>query len=132
MIAKGQFGPRSISLSIFKSILAKIFGEGDAAAATPAPARASTAAPVAQVDVEVVLMKMASASKQKLDWRRSIVDLLKLLGLDSSQDARRELAKELRYHGDMADLTTLNLWLHRQVMTKLAENGGRVPNSLRA
>ncbi|MGK7862794.1 DUF3597 domain-containing protein [Falsiroseomonas sp. E2-1-a4] len=119
-------------MSIFKSILTKIFGDRDAVAGTPAPANTPAAATMAQVDVEVVLMQMASASKQKLDWRRSIVDLLKLLGLDSSQDARRELAKELRYHGDMADLTTLNLWLHRQVMTKLAENGGRVPNSLRA
>ncbi|NKE46119.1 DUF3597 domain-containing protein [Roseomonas frigidaquae] len=119
-------------MSIFKSILSKIFGERDAVAGTPAPASGAKAAPLPQVDVEVVLMKMAAASKQKLDWRRSIVDLLKLLGLDSTQDSRRELAKELRYHGDMADLTTLNLWLHRQVMTKLAENGGRVPNSLRA
>lgn len=119
-------------MSIFKSILSKIFSEGDAVATTPAPASGAKAAPVPQVDVEVVLMKMAAASKQKLDWRRSIVDLLKLLGLDSTQDSRRELAKELRYNGDMADLTTLNLWLHRQVMTKLAENGGRVPNSLRA
>jgi hypothetical protein len=119
-------------LSIFKSILAKIFGDGDAAAATPAGTTTTTAAPIAQVDVEVVLMQMAAASKQKLDWRRSIVDLLKLLGLDSTQDARRDLAKELRYTGDMADTATMNLWLHRQVMTKLAENGGRVPNSLRA
>ena len=118
-------------MSIFKSILAKIFGDGDAAAATPA-GTTTTAAPIAQVDVEVVLMQMAAASKQKLDWRRSIVDLLKLLGLDSTQDARRDLAKELRYTGDMADTATMNLWLHRQVMTKLAENGGRVPNSLRA
>ncbi|MGX9962385.1 DUF3597 domain-containing protein [Roseomonas sp. F4] len=121
-------------MSIFKSILTKIFGDRDAAAATPAtaPAQTGTAAPVAQVDVEVVLMQMASTSKQKLDWRRSIVDLLKLLGLESSQEARRDLAKELRYTGNMEDSATMNLWLHRQVMTKLAENGGRVPNSLRA
>ncbi len=127
-----------MSLSIFKSILTKIFGERDAAATpaaaspqpgTPAPAGA---APMAQVDVEAVLMQMAAASKQKLDWRRSIVDLLKLLGLDSSQDSRRQLAKELRYTGDTSDSASMNLWLHRQVMTKLAENGGRVPNSLRA
>ncbi|WP_439596852.1 DUF3597 domain-containing protein [Falsiroseomonas sp.] len=125
-------------MSIFKSILTKIFGERDAAATpaaaspqpgTPAPAGA---APMAQVDVEAVLMQMAAASKQKLDWRRSIVDLLKLLGLDSSQDSRRQLAKELRYTGDTSDSASMNLWLHRQVMTKLAENGGRVPNSLRA
>ncbi|MBU8538581.1 DUF3597 domain-containing protein [Falsiroseomonas tokyonensis] len=121
-------------MSIFKSILTKIFGERDAAtpAAPTAAPGAATATTMPQVDVEVVLMQMAAASKQKLDWRRSIVDLLKLLGLDSTQDARRELAKELRYSGDMNDTATLNLWLHRQVMTKLAENGGRVPNSLRA
>ncbi|NKC29761.1 DUF3597 domain-containing protein [Falsiroseomonas selenitidurans] len=115
-------------MSIFLSIRTKILGEPDAMAATPGTKPVA----VPPVDVEVVLMKLASASKQKLDWRRSIVDLLKLLGLDSTQDSRRELAKELRYHGDMADLPTLNLWLHRQVMTKLAEQGGRVPNSLRA
>ncbi|MBU8543074.1 DUF3597 domain-containing protein [Roseomonas sp. ROY-5-3] len=122
-----------MGLSIFKSILTKIFGDRDAAAAaTPAGTTTTATTPIAQVDVEVVLMQMAAASKQKLDWRRSIVDLLKLLGLDSTQDARRDLAKELRYTGDMADTATMNLWLHRQVMTKLAENGGRVPNSLRA
>jgi hypothetical protein len=84
-----------------------------------------------QVDVEAVLIKLASQSKEKLDRRKSIVDLMKLLDLDSSLSARKELAKELHYTGDMNDSAKMNLWLHRQVMIKLAENGGKVPESLK-
>ena len=85
---------------------------------------------MSQVDVEAVLTKMAAANKEKLDWRKSIVDLMKLLGLDSSQTAQRELAKELGYTGDMGDSAKMNIWLHKQVMAKLAANGGKVPADL--
>jgi hypothetical protein len=83
------------------------------------------------VDVPAVLTEMASRNPQKLDWRHSIVDLMKLLGLDSSLKARQELAQELQYSGDSNDSAAMNIWLHRQVMAKLAENGGRVPDELR-
>jgi len=81
--------------------------------------------------VEAVLKGMASKSGQKLDYRRSIVDLMKLLDLDSSLTARKELAKELNYTGDTDDSATMNVWLHKQVMRKLAENGGKVPDDLK-
>ena len=74
----------------------------------------------------------AAQNKQKLDWRSSIVDLMKLLDLDSSLAARKELAKELGYTGDMDDSASMNIWLHKQVMTKLAANGGKVPDDLKA
>ena len=80
-----------------------------------------------QVDVEAVLTKLASQNKEKLDWRMSIVDLMKLLDLDSSLSARKELAKELNYTGDTNNSARMNVWLHKQVMIKLAENGGKVP-----
>ena len=83
------------------------------------------------VDVEAVLTKLASQNKEKLDWRSSIVDLMKLLDLDSSLSARKELAKELNYTGDINDSARMNVWLHKQVMIKLAENGGKVPDSLK-
>jgi hypothetical protein len=83
------------------------------------------------VDVEAVLTNLAGQNKEKLDWRSSIVDLMKLLDLDSSLSARKELAKELNYTGDMNDSASMNVWLHKQVMIKLAENGGKVPDSLK-
>ena len=86
---------------------------------------------VQTVDVAAVLSAMAAKNPQKLDWRKSIVDLMKLLGLDSGLSARKELAKELGYTGDMTDSAAMNIWLHRQVMQKLAANGGKVPNELR-
>jgi hypothetical protein len=75
--------------------------------------------------------KLAAQSKEKLDWHKSIVDLMKLLNLDSSLAARKRLAQELHYNGNMNDSASMNVWLHKQVMIKLAENGGRVPNELR-
>ena len=78
-----------------------------------------------------MLTKLASQNKEKLDWRRSIVDLMKLLKLDSSLPARKELAKELHYAGNTSDSAAMNVWLHKQVMIKLAENGGKVPDSLK-
>ena len=149
-------------MSIFGSIVSKIFGHREAAAAQPGaqPAAASSApqsasAPAGQqpppaasaqgtaaaqasapqqqpVDVAAVLTDMAAKQPQKLDWRHSIVDLMKLLGLDSGLQARRELAQELGYTGDTSDSAAMNMWLHKQVMQKLAENGGKVPDELRA
>jgi hypothetical protein len=87
---------------------------------------------MSQVDVEAVLSGMAAKNTQKLDWRRSIVDLMKLLNLDSSLAARKELAQELHYSGDTNDSASMNIWLHKQVMKKLAENGGKVPADLKA
>ncbi len=93
---------------------------------------AGTAAPMSQVDVEAVLTGLAAKKGQKLDWRKSIVDLMKLLDLDSSLEARKELAKELNYTGDTSDSATMNVWLHKQVMSKLAASGGKVPDDLRS
>jgi hypothetical protein len=98
-----------------------------AAASAPGPAPATAAASMSQVDVEAVLTQRAAQNKQKLDWRRSIVDLMKLLELDSSLAARKELAKELGYSGDTDDSASMNVWLHKQVMQKLAASGGKVP-----
>jgi hypothetical protein len=83
-----------------------------------------------QVDVEEILTNMQKQSGQQLNWRTSIVDLLKLLNLDSSLQARKELAAELHYTGDTNDSASMNIWLHKQVMTKLAQNGGKVPADL--
>ena len=95
-------------------------------------ARPPTAAPATQpVDVEAVLESLAAKNSQTLNWRTSIVDLMKLLDLDSSLTRRTALAKELGYTGDTADSAAMNIWLHQQVMKKLAEHGGKVPDSLR-
>jgi uncharacterized protein DUF3597 len=101
-------------------------GTQTAAAATQ-PA-AAVAPPV--VDVAAVLNDMAQKNPEKLDWRKSIVDLMKLVGMDSSLGARKQLATELHYTGDMNDSASMNVWLHKQVLVKLAENGGKVPPEL--
>jgi hypothetical protein len=85
---------------------------------------------MAPVDVAAVLDKLDEKSDEDLDWRVSIVDLMKLVKLDSSLKARKELAQELGYTGDTGDSAKMNVWLHKQVMTKLAENGGVVPKEL--
>jgi Domain of unknown function (DUF3597) len=128
-------------MSIFGSIMSAIFSHGAAkapttvsggAAAPPTrPSAAPSVTPQPHVDAEAVLTKLASQNKEKLDWRRSIVDLMKLLNLDSSLAARKELAKELHYTGNMEHSGSMNIWLHKQVMIKLAENGGKVPDSLK-
>jgi Domain of unknown function (DUF3597) len=133
-------------MSIFGNIMSAIFRHGAGTAqATPTPAGAhppaasspgagtagSSPVQTSQVDVEAVLTKLARDNKEKLDWRKSIVDLMKLLNLDSSLSARKELAKELHYSGNMEDSAAMNIWLHRQVMIKLAENGGKVPDALK-
>jgi hypothetical protein len=99
-----------------------------APAATPGAAPAATAQQV--VDVETILNGMAASNSEKLDWKHSIVDLMKLVGMDSSLAERKELAKELGYTGDTGDSAKMNVWLHKEVMRKLAENGGKVPANL--
>ncbi|WP_338770653.1 DUF3597 domain-containing protein [Massilia sp. METH4] len=103
------------------------------ASPTTATAAQSPAAPAAlsEVDVEAILNAKAQQAGQPLNWRTSIVDLLKLLDLDSSLAARKELAQELNYTGDTGDSAKMNVWLHRQVMNKLAANGGKVPADLK-
>ena len=98
-----------------------------------APATPTTPVPQAmsEVDVEQILDGLASKATQKLNWKTSIVDLLKLLDLDSSIGARKQLASELNYTGDTSDSATMNIWLHKQVMNKLAANGGKVPADLK-
>lgn len=129
-------------MSIFKSILEKIFPSSHAApapAATPAegsavPGAAAPAAPAAAapvVDVEAVLAGLQAKHPEKLNWKVSIVDLLKLLGLDSSLAARRQLAAELSYSGSTDDSAALNIWLHKQVLAKLEANGGKLPDDLK-
>jgi hypothetical protein len=124
-------------MSIFGKILSAIgIGSGaaeSAAAAAPAGGGGSgSGSALAQVDIEKVVSDLAAKKKEKLDWRKSIVDLMKVLDLDSSLKNRQELAKELGYTGDMNDSAKMNIWLHKQVMVKLAENGGKVPDSLKA
>jgi hypothetical protein len=101
--------------------------------APPAPAAASPSPSGAkpQVDVAARLDAIADARADDIDWRKSIVDLMKVLDLDSSLKSRRELAKELGYTGDAQDSAKMNVWLHKQVMTKLAANGGIVPAELK-
>ena len=133
-------------MSIFDRIKTAIFGRHKnlppnpqakpaaptAPSATTASARpaATTAAPQEPVDIEVVMQTFEKDSAQKLNWRTSIVDLLKLLDIDSSLDNRKELARELGYTGSTSDSATMNIWLHKQVLRKLQENGGKVPPSL--
>jgi hypothetical protein len=133
-------------MSIFGSIMSKIFDHGAANAApaatpsaatpsstaSPGPAAptASASAAMSQVDVEAILADMAKQYSHPVNWRTSIVDLMAMLGLDNSLAQRRALAAELGYTGDTKDTATMNIWLHKQVMTKLAENGGRVSPDL--
>ena len=132
-------------MSILGNIMSVIFDHSSSAAAAtapastapatpaaqPTPAAPPTATPAAPVDVAAIMDGLAAKSSERLDWRRSIVDLMKLINLDSSLTARKELAQELSYTGDMNDSASMNIWLHKQVMTKLAENGGKVPDELR-
>ena len=131
-------------MSIFGKIMSAIFGSQPASgapaggAASPgAPAGAPggsepAAAPMAAVDVAAIVDKAAAAHKgEKLEWRTSIVDLMKALDIDSSLAARKDLAKELGYSGDMNDSASMNVWLHKQVMSKLAANGGKLPPEIK-
>ena len=126
-------------MGLFQDLMAKIFHHAApsvpppsaAAPASTAPTtQANTPAVLAAVDVTAILDKLAADNSQKLDWRHSIVDLMKLVGMDSSLASRKALAAELKFTGDTADSATMNIWLHKQVLQKLAENGGRVPQEL--
>ena len=131
-------------MNILGSLMGKILGHSAreseakvnaARPAAPAPPAAASAASTATaappvVNVETVLETMAAGTKQTLDWRHSIVDLMKLVGIDSSLANRKALAQELGYTGDMNDSATMNVWLHKQVLRKLSENGGHVPANL--
>jgi hypothetical protein len=134
-------------MSIFGKIMSAIFGSH--AGATPAggaspsaggasapaggggAAAAPSAAPAQSVDVAPILDKAVAAKHEKLEWRTSIVDLMKALDIDSSLAARKELAKELGYTGDTNDSASMNVWLHKQVMAKLAANGGKLPPEIK-
>ena len=125
-------------MSIFGKIMGAIFGT-HAEAATPAPAPAgggapasgSGVAPADSVDVAAILDKAVAAKKEKLEWRTSIVDLMKALDIDSSLSARKELAKDLKYDGAPNASATMNIWLPKQIMGQLAANGGKLPAALK-
>ena len=144
-------------MSIFGSIVSAIFGSKHAADVAPAPGAtaappsspgttasagatpttgaspsSSTITPISRADVEAILKKLHDEQREDFDWRKSIVDLMKLLKLDSGLAARKQLAQELGYSGALDGSAEMNVWLHKQVMTKLAESGGQVPNSLKA
>ena len=97
----------------------------------PAAPGSVAAATAERVDIEQVLDGLAAKNAQKLNWRTSIVDLMKLVGMDSTLAERKELADELGYTGDKNDSAAMNVWLHKEVMRKLEENGGKVPDSLK-
>ena len=126
-------------MSIFGKIMGAIFGttaEAAGSGATPSPGGSATtsgtsSAPAQTIDVAPILDKAVAAQKEKLEWRTSIVDLMKALNIESSLSARKELARELGYTGDMNESASMNIWLHKQVMTKLAANGGKVPDDLK-
>lgn len=124
-------------MSVFGKIMSAIFGTKAEAAPAGAPAGSDATAATAPaatsqpVDIVPILEQAAAAKKEKLNWRTSIVDLMKVLDLDSSLGARKELAKELGYTGDTNDSAKMNVWLHKQVMNKLAANGGKVPDELK-
>jgi len=125
-------------MSIFGKIMSAIFGSkadatpaGGGAPSAGSSAGSAPAAPAQSVDVAPILDKAVAAKKEKLEWRTSIVDLMKALDIDSSLSARKELAKELGYTGDTNDSATMNVWLHKQVMTKLAANGGKLPPDIK-
>ena len=123
-------------MSIFGTIMNAIFGSKASAApaggaASGGSAAAPGSAPAQTVDVAPILDKAVAAKKEKLEWRTSIVDLMKALDIDSSFAARKELAKELGYTGDTNDSASMNIWLHKQVMGKLAANGGKLPPEIK-
>ena len=144
-------------MSVFGSIVSAIFGSkhganvASAPGATAAPPSSpgttasagatpttdaspssSTITPISRADVEAILKKLHDEQREDFDWRKSIVDLMKLLKLDSGLAARKQLAQELGYSGALDGSAEMNVWLHKQVMTKLAESGGQVPDSLKA
>ena len=131
-------------MSIFGSIVSAIFGHGSAPGTSAAagssaaptssarsPAAPGSAKPMTNAEVKAMIGKLADAQSEEYNWKESIVDLMKLLKLDSSLTARKQLAQELGYTGALNGSAEMNIWLHEQVMTKLAEGGGKVPDSIR-
>jgi Domain of unknown function (DUF3597) len=145
-------------MSVFGNIVSAIFGSKHAAGVTAAAsssapsssagsatataagasapsagtsAGSAAAKPISKADVEAILAKLDEEQDEDYDWKRSIVDLMKLLNLDSGLGARKQLAKELGYTGALDGSAEMNVWLHKEVMTKLAESGGKVPDSLK-
>jgi hypothetical protein len=150
MAGNDRHGQEEI-MSVFGSIVSAIFGSKHAAGVTPtagtssvppsstgtsaAPgtsAAGAAAKPISRADVEAILKKLDDDQDEDFEWGKSITDLMKLLKLDSSLGARKQLAKELGYTGALDGSAEMNVWLHKQVMTKLAESGGKVPDSLKA
>jgi hypothetical protein len=119
-------------MSVFGSIMSAIFGHGSAQASASPTAAPASAPPPQTVDVAAIVDKAAAATGEKLAWRTSIVDLMKALNLYSSQAARKLLATELMYTGNMNDSAAMNVWLHKQIMQKLAANGGKLPSDIKA
>ncbi|NEI69623.1 DUF3597 family protein [Rhizobium lusitanum] len=141
-------------MGIFDKIKGAIWGEAKAAEAVPAPTQSTaatanpapvptpapssttaatspaTSAPAAPVDIAAILDAAVKKSGQKLDWKHSIVDLMKALGMDASLSERKELAQELGYTGDAGDSAKMNIFLHKALLKKLADNGGKVPADL--
>ena len=133
-------------MSILGNILGKIFNRDKdkpapgappqpAPTATPVQPPITTAAavapqPAAPVDVAGILDFMNDQRDQKLNWQTSIVDLMKLLGMESSLAERKELADELGYTGDKSDSASMNIWLHKQVIQKIVDNGGQLPRDM--
>jgi len=141
-------------MGIFDKIKGAIWGEAKAAEAAPAPSQSTaatanpesaatpapsattaatspaTSAPSAPVDIASILDAAVKKSGQKLDWKHSIVDLMKALGMDASLSERKELAQELGYTGDAGDSAKMNMFLHKALLQKLADNGGKVPADL--
>lgn len=135
-------------MGLFNNLLTKIFSHAPqvasttpasgSAAQTPGATQTPGASPAAgasqpqTVDINAVLEGLAAKNSEKLDWKHSIVDLMKLVGMDSSLTARKELAQDLHYTGDMNDSAAMNMWLSKEVTKKLAENGGKVPAGLQS
>ena len=123
-------------MGILSTIINKVFGCKKEAAAAPAPAAevvetvVAEAVPAEPFDVGSYLNGLSGETKEKLDWTVSIVDLMKLVGMDSSLSSRKELAKELGYGEDTADSAKMNIWLHKQVMQQIAKHGGKLPDKL--
>jgi 3-oxoacyl-ACP reductase-like protein len=130
-------------MGLLSNLITKIFSHSPAPVASAAPASTAATAPAAAssapagaatpatpVDVGAILDDLAKKNPEKLDWKHSIVDLMKLVGMDSSLSARKALASELHYTGDENDSASMNIWLHKQVLQKIADNGGKLPQGL--
>jgi hypothetical protein len=131
-------------MSIFGNIASAIFGRSKtpgtsstassspgSSPASPATTGSAPGKPMTRAEVEAMIKQRADAQSEKYNWKESIVDLMKLLNLDSSLNARKQLAQELGYKGALDGSAEMNIWLHQQVMIKLAESGGKVPDDLK-